>query len=253
MVDEGPLIMKSLWSTGKHRLEQTFTLRQLWKWKILRCIKGPATHLKETGWLTLLSIVWFGWQHFNLCQNRTPISVSELSLKIICSHHATDTQLCPELWNTLTNEMTVYPVISYTTSSPYSRKTLPACAVNTATRNWEHQSTGLMQILFWVSPALNQHPNLGLGGNLEERCSGSTGCGSRGTLCSLTTGLAASHWEQQGETIRQAAVTQELTCATRMPLPSNERALLSFSFIPLDWLLFVILNTTTVAIDWLIK
>lgn len=76
MVGEGPLIMKSLWSAGKHRLKQAFTLRRLWKWKILRCRKGPSTHLKRNALANSFKVM-VGWFVYGviLWQNRTTNSV----------------------------------------------------------------------------------------------------------------------------------------------------------------------------------
>lgn len=47
------------------------------------------------------------------------------------------------------------------------------------------ENTGQMQILSRASKALNEHPNLGLGCNLDEKTSSSTGSCTCGTLLIL--------------------------------------------------------------------
>lgn len=77
-------------------------------------------------------------------------------------------------------------------------------AENTTVRNWAHWSTGQMQIPSRDSPALNEHPNLGLGSNLDEKATSVTGCCTRGTLYILKQLYSKfmSQCERQGLTIR---------------------------------------------------
>ena len=72
------------------------------------------------------------------------------------------------------------------------QRRLPALAENTTVRNWARWSTGQMQIPSRDSPALNEHPNLGLGSNLDEKATGVTGCRTRGTVYILKNGSTAN-------------------------------------------------------------